>query len=349
MSYSYGVQTENGGIYFVQKKRIITIGDSYGRGWSPDVSISDMKGWQYWAQTDLASDNIDIYNCFAQQEGISGFASSLPFLTMLQDEEDNIPVHETITDIVILGGTNDINISVSNIVLAISNFMSYVKTNYPNAKVHIGLIGVNINALYEKVRPAYMQCTLYGAEYIKSSLGLYCLTSQISSDGLHLTQSGYQYYKQWTDEIVLHGKTSYLFRVANQITGTTTTHFGNPCVVSEMTENGCTLYGNGADIDTLGISTFTFDSIGFNKSYQMQLGTISMQMKLPLYYTMFGNDLLFESDVVTGNSSNNVVGFCNYYITDTNLFYGYVNSFASNSINNTSVRVTKSSSITIWL
>lgn len=348
MSYAYGLKNGNGGIYFMKKKRIITIGDSFGKGWSPNVAITDMKGWQYWAKEDLKNKNIDIYNCYAQRDGVSGFASSLPFLTMLKDEEANIPVHETITDIVIMGGTNEISISPSNIVLAISNFMNYVNQEYPNANVHIGVIGTSINELYENIVAAYRQCTLYGAHYMKESLGLYCLTSQISSDGLHLTQSGYQYYKQYTNELVLYNTTNYLFRVGNNITGTTTSHFGTPCVVSEMTENGCSLYGNGNKIDFGGVSTFGFKNIGFNLYKQKELGNINMQMKIPLYYTMFGNDPLYESDDVAGTVSNNVVGSCNYYIGDDGKFYGFINSLAGKNINNTSVRLTKSSPITIW-
>lgn len=74
--------------------------------------------------------------------GVSGagwVAGGTTFLQQLQNLNSAITNKEQITDIVVMGGINDMD-NTANVMEAIGTFSTYVKTNYPNALITIGVI-----------------------------------------------------------------------------------------------------------------------------------------------------------------------------------------------------------------
>lgn len=329
-----------------QKQRIITIGDSYGFGYSVGV-LTSQKGWQYWAKNDLENENIEIYNIFAQSEGVSGFASSLPFLKMLKEGESVIPNHNTITKIVVLGGTNDIGISSTLITDAIQTFMNYVKTEYPNAKVNIGVLGTHINDLYEKIYNVYYTCQKFGANFIKDTLFLYCNREYIDSDNLHLKQSGYEYYSQWTNNIVLNDNCSYNFNFDMPVEKSSEmkNYFNKLHIICEVTEKNFKIFINGNQRNYAGVATIELTNKGFNTDGMYEFGQYTPIVNLPLYYTQMYAGNIFGVSNISGNQV--CMGIYTIYVQDDNKLGAYIYSGTKDLTFN--LRLIKSSELNIQL
>lgn len=221
----------------VRKRNFILIGDSFGAGLTPNVSQSNWKGWEYWF--DNAFGNVyTIHTCSPTIAGASGFASSLPFETMLAAEESTYSSFaDEVTDIVVLGGMNDDTSNESNIKSAIASFCSYCATHYQNATVRIGCIGSDFGKMYSMGK-IYEYCTECGAIYMPDGRGLYSDTTYISSDGTHLTQAGYEYYKGYTNNLIADGHCHFSFKKDSQLSiscGTATGTYYLRCVITENT------------------------------------------------------------------------------------------------------------------
>lgn len=152
----------------------ILIGDSYSLDRRPDV---DITGWAIPLKNLMGLDDT---NCFISQDNGGGFTVNGSFGTFENAISRLVIEDKTkIKNIIVAGGLNDIKAeSKGAIKTAIQSFMNYCKTNFPNAKVYIGMIGWNIDDLYtsdnqfiryrviNKVLPAYQEASQYGAIYL---------------------------------------------------------------------------------------------------------------------------------------------------------------------------------------
>lgn len=213
----------------IGNRRFILLGDSFGYGITPpSYSYDNGIGWiDHFVNT--VGQNNDVY--FADVSvlpGVAGFASSLTFLSMIQSLENTITNKKTITDIVVLAGTNDCSgngVQYGDIENAIATFMTYCRTNYPNAHVKIGVLSTQMLSMYtDAAKPleSYMKASEYGAEVITDGIGLYCRPTDVCSDGIHLTQAGYAFYTPWVNDLILEGHTSYAFSFDVNLTPDTT-------------------------------------------------------------------------------------------------------------------------------
>lgn len=118
-------------------KNIILIGDSYlfgGLGY-PTYGTK--------LQALMANDNIYLY-----PESGSGFAHAGVDGNTFEDLlDDAISAHTTdanlITDVIAIGGSNDINQTDATMNSAFASYVAKANTAFPNAKVHIGFLGWN--------------------------------------------------------------------------------------------------------------------------------------------------------------------------------------------------------------
>ena len=119
-----------------RNKRVVFITDSYGTHSQTNWCARCVSRWG------IASGDDFIY-----AEGSTGFEhvgqGGHTFLTMLQAHSSDITNHNTITDIIVGGGTNDFYYltTISNLAAAIAEFISYCHTEYPNAKVTLVFMG----------------------------------------------------------------------------------------------------------------------------------------------------------------------------------------------------------------
>lgn len=195
-------------------RNFVLIGDSFSIGITPGIGTYDGIGWADWCKTWIEQyTNSKVWTSRGLvAPGNSGFASTLPYsqhLTyvagLMTDDEK-----ASITDIIVLGGSNDLAY-LASVEPAIAAFMAQAKATFPNAQVKIGWLGSNIYGMYN-ARAYYESCRKYGAVYISDTLPMMCDPAMISSDSLHLTQAGYLFYAPYVLQAVLSGHCDYAFR-----------------------------------------------------------------------------------------------------------------------------------------
>lgn len=170
-----------------RKKRVILIGDSYSEGYTPDGNVTS------WSDMVISSlTKIDFINL---RLGGSGFVNGTTFLKQLQDA--TILDHDTIDEIYVIGGYNDIYHPLNVIESAIKTFSDYVAINYINAKVYVGFCGnyVKDSANFSKlgtVYYAYKNSCLYSTNlnYVDNLQYALLNATYFSSDGYHPNSTG---------------------------------------------------------------------------------------------------------------------------------------------------------------
>lgn len=212
------------------KRSFILIGDSFSVGLttSDGTNYSLVGGWADHCKTAMETAGYDVYINTRNMSGNTGFASSLNFLSLLQAiEEDHVgDKANEITDIVVIGGTNDLGHE-AGIVSGIETFCNYAHTHFPNAKIKIGVIGTYIGRLHNNIEPNYSAVRFYGGVFISDLINLFCKPEYICADGLHLTQTGYEFYWTAVLDAIITGNAHYKLTVDSTLTVDTTNFTGN--------------------------------------------------------------------------------------------------------------------------
>lgn len=229
----------NNNLTEIKKDYVVFIGDSYGA-----VTNS-------WIDKVAEKMNLILNQTYFKiaQNGYGFARTNQQFLTLLQNNESNIPDKNKITKFIICGGLNDTNAeSQSSIANAITTFCSYVNENYPNAHIYIGCIGYNSgyanaslrNLVKTVVLPAYKNCSsskntsyLNGVEYIMHYYGFY------GEDGSHPTDIGQSYLANGIYQGLYN--TTELFTTSIDVTSETGCHIETSIIANKL---HCRLYGN---------------------------------------------------------------------------------------------------------
>ena len=165
----------------------IFLGDSYAEGWTPEGTNES------WLPKVIRFLGLDDTKCYKFFRGGFGFVSGgATFLSLLQEYDSGITDKSVIKNIYVVGGYNDRNVNYTNINSAISTFCSYVKTNYPNAKIniaHVGWYTASSQTDRENLRNnsifAYSKCMQHGANYLVGCENILHHRSYFGSDGFH--------------------------------------------------------------------------------------------------------------------------------------------------------------------
>lgn len=177
-------------------RKFIFIGDSYQYGGGLAGSGNRWAdGWLGVCTTALGlTENVDFYH--NEYPGY-GFTTNPGFLSLIQNLPTTPTDPDSITDIIVTGGLNDTS-GVNSLETPISAFITYCKTAYKNAKVHIGYYGNYFNnpQLRFDGRNVWVHYELYahknGAAYIDNSQYLLHDANYYSSDETwHPDQSGH--------------------------------------------------------------------------------------------------------------------------------------------------------------
>lgn len=171
--------------------KLAIITDSYGGTFSNTIRPFTLKITDY-------SDFIEGTNyCYAHYDGAGFVSDGRYFDVPLQNLYSNMPGDmepEDITDLVIVGGCNDASIG-SGIPAGMLRTINLAKSYFPNAKIHIGIIG-GFNTLAgriniaENVMPAYLNCESMGAAPLQNLQYIMTKQSYFQADGIHPNQSG---------------------------------------------------------------------------------------------------------------------------------------------------------------
>lgn len=193
-----------------RNRRIVLMADSWGN--------YDVGGVHY-SFTETVKNNLDaLYgpeNIINISVGSRGFVYNPTvgtFLTGLQNATIENP--ETVTDIIVAGGTNDMAgitagaIQLQEIETAISAFTAYCRNRFPNATVKIGCVGNHYNDRNAvlNVRKEYRKCVNYGAEYITNSEYICDNSRFLDTSGIHPTAAGFDNLGYYFTQYILSGR-----------------------------------------------------------------------------------------------------------------------------------------------
>lgn len=181
-------------IYRIRK--YIFIGDSYGAG----LKMSDTsKNWINKTVENLGLTNSQYYSTAVSGSGFIGQSGVTTFLQQLQGLSISTP--HLITDIVVCGGWNDGGQTGADLKVAIKNFINYVKSTFPIAKVWVGYVSWCDSYIINQDNPTwhirsglyeYSRCGAYGAAFLGNVEFAMHNTSYFTSDGLHPNEYGQQ-------------------------------------------------------------------------------------------------------------------------------------------------------------
>lgn len=190
------------------KRRYILIGDSYGRGVvGPGGGL--VNGWTYYFKQFLGLSDDDCFINCADGAGFIGLQTTT-FLDLINSANATNP--NTITDIVIAGGRNDLDASSSALRTAIGTFYSTAKTLYPNAILSLCFCGcywdrsnnnhdklINTRAIYaQDMRYKNLPQAATYMSFMSASVG--------GTDTTHFNEEGYKALGRWIATCAVGGK-----------------------------------------------------------------------------------------------------------------------------------------------
>lgn len=175
---------------YLSNRFFVFVGDSYTYGYYPDNAEKKLTGY-----VDLAKARTG-FNGNILARGGEGFAKNGTYGKFLTRIKEFTGDKSQVTDVVVLGGYNDHDMSVSEISAGIKEFCNYVASNFPVAKVTIGMVGWSTSAsrYYElhKVLSTYTEgARANKCAFIPNLEFVMHNTELFSSDGLHPNAEGH--------------------------------------------------------------------------------------------------------------------------------------------------------------
>lgn len=188
--------------------KTICIGDSYGEGYNPDGNVTGwptlLKGY-----LGLTDDNF-----FSKSLSGSGFVNNTTFATLLNQTSNHFK-NEEVTNIIVCGGFNDMNVSEHDIINAIYNFKKTANILYPNAQIFVGFIGssttMSTRGSLIIPRAAYCSgCEYEGITYLSGVENAFHCTTMFGSDGIHPNTWGEETIAKAISNALLNGYASVI-------------------------------------------------------------------------------------------------------------------------------------------
>lgn len=174
-------------------RKVLWCGDSYGNGWDGNTSIAD----PYTRASNILQCSFVNTSHGGDRFGDSSTSAQYTFLNQLQNYVNSHSDMSSFTDVIIIGGANDICFNPSaDLTQSITDCCNYVKANFPNARITIAMVarlfGTGANnctqSNVEKILKQYVNGArvnhvnyLYNAEFINHDYRL------LAADGIHLT------------------------------------------------------------------------------------------------------------------------------------------------------------------
>ena len=211
---NYDINEINNKIDLINGNDTIFLGDSYAAGTTYESgNVQYLTSWCEYLRL-LMGLTTGHYYIYAQ--GNAGFAkignNNMNFQMTLNSHLNDITNKEKIKNIIVCAGYNDWNEETTLIKQRIGEFISFCKTNFPNAQVYIGMIGGDSRdssegrqvreQLITRVLNAYNQCNYFGGIYLSGVENFTHNFYQFNEQGNHPNEAGYNYvanmiYNAW--------------------------------------------------------------------------------------------------------------------------------------------------------
>lgn len=191
-----GVKFKTNALTSWSNRRVLWAGDSYGNGWDGSQSLTDPYTFAS-GKLGCSFVNVSHGGC---RFGTAGTDAQYRYRTYIKNYVDTHTDMASFTDVIIIGGANDIIFNpTDDISSEIATTVNYVKANFPNAKIRIGMVarlantGASNCTLYNTIQvlSRYKQGAINnGVEFIEGSELINHDYNLLASDGIHL--SNYQ-------------------------------------------------------------------------------------------------------------------------------------------------------------
>lgn len=313
----------------ISGNKVILVGDSYATYYQSEL------------QQLLGVANADWYN---YSVGGAGFVSngSNTYYNNLTSNDSAITDKTKVKAIIFAGGWNDRgHVSDNSIETAMSTLFTYVKTNYPNAKIYCGMLANTKdiddtagsiywrNSIQNNLIPKYKKCIDYGAQYLTGVEQVMHNYTYFDSDNVHPNSDGGSALAKAISQAIKSGyyaedgKTKYI-NINNSTTGltlnetnvTSSTNFA----VTTRIKNGVCYFTPAGDIYinnkntsnqqlSLDIATYTNDYTATRYVNQGQIAFEALAYNNTNFYPVYGG-IAFKRD---GNVRLTIT--CNQNIT----------------------------------
>lgn len=208
----------------IKNKRFLIIGDSYSAG----VTNGNERVTSW---VEFFKNALNINNLIKLAEPGSGFVSqgenNHTFLSLIQDNINNIQNKDNIDYILICGGINDIAFDFDTIDNNVRICIEYLKNNFKNATIYLGMISNRKDMTYEgenarfqimnKILRIYQYACRYGAFYLNGVEKIMKYKYFISDDNIHPTLNGYQYLGSAIAQSFITGNVNWTFNDIKEI------------------------------------------------------------------------------------------------------------------------------------
>lgn len=204
---SLGNQITALGAATAKKRRYILIGDSYGVGVvGPGGGV--VNGWTYYFKQILGLSSTDCVISCANGAGFIGLQSTT-FLDLLNAANASDP--ETVTDIIIGGGRNDLEATSQELSSAMNAFYARAKELYPNAQLSLCFCGCYwnrennnhdklLNTKYRYYRDLRFKPLEQASTYMT-----FMSKDYAGTDTTHFSQDGYVQLGRWIADAATGG------------------------------------------------------------------------------------------------------------------------------------------------
>lgn len=242
-------------------KRVVIITDSYG-----EIANNFITHMLSLCPELVTNDNFFpfAYGGAGFVGGGAGYDWETKFVT--SGDINTVTDPNTITDIFVLGGSNDrsASISMSDIKTNARSFYTAITSVFTNARVYVGYIGYSTNYLAQnyapQVKQAYQECGFYGYRPIAHANSWLHYTGYIS-DNVHPTSNGSLLIAVGVLNVLIGGGTDDI-SVNREISLVVTMETGYTSVNLPVRLRSCH-WGHRSRIDLGDYSSFSFDSGNF--------------------------------------------------------------------------------------
>ena len=187
-------------------KKYLIIGDSYSTGYQGSGTPA-IEGFTTKIVNDLGITATIVHG---NGYGFLGIDNLLKWQDLL--EATTISDKDTYTDVLILGGMND-RTTAANQETAMSNLFTYIKTNFPNADIHVGFIGKYAASTAQNLKDVRTTCKLYkkyttkyGHKFIEYSNLILHNLSYFISDNIHPNANGQKQLAYAIEQYIINGE-----------------------------------------------------------------------------------------------------------------------------------------------
>ena len=194
-------------------RTFVIITDSYG-------SYQNTNNRNFYEE---AMYKLGISDYYGFYRGSAGFCRTSPlnFLDVLQDNEASIADKTAITDIIVCGGAND-QVAPDDVSAGMVTFINYVRTNYPNAKIHVGFftesIAPDLIGNFSKAVENYKTtCINKGINYITNSEFIMRKISFYENDNVHPSLYGITALSKYFAQFIATGAIDVWERASSTI------------------------------------------------------------------------------------------------------------------------------------